>query len=302
MRIVIAGATGFVGRSLVNALMTQGHELIVLSRRTAKPGQIHGKVRYVIWNPETEGLLIREIDGADAVINLAGEPVIGKRWNKSQKEKILTSRVNATKTIVHSIEKSTRKPRVLVNASAIGIYGSRGNEELSEEAIAGNDFLSNACKAWEAHAIRAQDFGVRVVRLRIGVVLGRDGGALQKMLPPFKFFAGGWLGSGNQWMSWIHLSDLIKLIEFSLTNERVSGVLNAVSPQPVTNKAFSMVLAQILKRPCFLPAPEIALKILLGEMSVILLGSARVIPKKTKASGFQFQYSDIRSALESILK
>lgn len=302
MRIVITGATGFIGRALVNSLMKQGHDLTVLSRKTAKPGQIHGKIRHVVWNPDIDNQIIREIDGSDAVINLAGEPIVGKRWSKSQKEKILTSRVNATKTIAHSIERAKRKPRVLVNASAIGIYGERGNEDLHEDSSAGTDFLASACKAWEAHAIRVQDFGVRVVKIRIGIVLEKDGGALQKMLPPFKFFAGGWLGSGNQWMSWIHRDDLVKLIEFSIVNERVSGALNGTAPQPVTNKAFSMVLAQALNRPCLMPVPEFVLKILLGEMSVLLLGSAKVLPKKTQASGFQFQYPDIRSALAAILK
>ncbi len=302
MKIIVAGATGFIGKPLVEALLKKGHEITILSRRATIREQIHGKVRHVIWNPDSDGLVVNEVEGCDAVINLAGEPIVGKRWSSKQKEKILTSRVNAAKSVTHSIERLRKKPAVFVNASAIGYYGSRGSEELTEDSRAGHDFLTEVCKAWEAHAIRAQDFGVRVVRMRIGIVLGRSGGALSMMLPAFKLGLGGWLGNGNQWMSWIHLEDLINLIEFSLSNPRASGVWNAVAPQPVTNKVFSMVLAQVLKRPCFLPAPEFALEILLGEMSTILLGSQRVLPKKAREAGFVFRYPEIRLALESLIK
>ena len=300
MKILMTGATGFIGKSLTESLLKKGHELTVLTRSSAKVTS-RPKVRPVTWNPEDERAIVAEVDGMDGVVNLAGEPVVGKLWTRKQKAKILTSRVNATQIIVRSIQKASQKPRVLINASAIGYYGPHRNEELTEDSPAGGDFLASLSKAWEAHAIRAEDFGVRVVRLRIGIVLEQTGGALAKMLPPFRMFLGGWLGDGNQWMSWIHLEDLIGLIEFSLAHEDAQGAINAVSPQPVTSKVFSMVLAQVIKRPCFAPVPSVVLKVLMGEAAGILLSGQRVIPRKALALGFTFRYPEIRRALEVIL-
>ena len=300
MRLLITGATGFIGQSLTDFLLKEGHELALLTRSLPKAAS-HPSTNWVVWSPNDETSIVREVDGIDGVINLAGEPVIGKRWTAAQKEKLLTSRVHATQILVRSIQKAARKPEVLVNASAIGYYGSRASDQLTEDASAGSDFLAGLTKAWEAHAIRAEDFGVRVVRLRIGVVLGKGGGALAKMLPPFRMGLGGWLGNGNQWMSWIHLYDLIRLIEFCLAREAISGAVNAVSPQPVTNKAFSMVLAQVLRRPCLFPVPAFVLKLLLGEASQILLSSQRIVSKAALSKGFAFRYPEIRRALESIL-
>ena len=302
MKIIIAGATGFIGRALTETLLKEGHDLTLVARHAPKETSISNvKLHSMIWNPDDETGILREINGADAVINLAGEPIVGKRWTDAQKMKLLESRVHATKFIARSIDKASIRPKVLINASAIGYYGSRGNEELAEEARGGEGFVSEMCRAWEAHAIRVEDFGVRVVRLRIGIVLGKGGGALAQMLPPFQMYLGGWLGSGNQWMSWIHRDDLARLIVFCLENKTAQGAVNAVSPQAVTNKAFSMVLAQVLNRPCLLPMPELVLKLLLGEMSFILLASQRVIPKRAKELCFSFQYSEIRKALDVIL-
>ena len=301
MKIVVTGGTGFIGSSLLEALLKRGDQLVVLTRNPKK-AQTNSKITYAAWNPDAEETIVREIDGADAVINLAGEPLIGKRWNAEQKEKILTSRVHATQMVANSIKKAAIKPKVLINASAVGYYGSRNNESLTEASSAGSGFLTDICKAWEAHAIRIEDFDVRVIRLRIGVVLDKTGGALKLMLPAFRMFAGGWLGNGNQWMSWISREDLIRLILFSLDHESVKGAINAVAPQPVTNKAFSLVLAQMLKRPCFAPVPAFVLKLLLGEMSEVLLGSQRVIPKKTLEAGFTYHQAEIRNALETILR
>ena len=300
MKIVITGATGFIGSALVKKLHASGYKPVLLSRRHRQTSAFQNAVS-VSWNPENENEIVKEIDGADAVINLAGEPIVGKRWSKIQKMKILESRVRATRTVVHSIKQANEKPAVLINASAVGYYGSRGTEELTEESHPGSGFLTDVCKAWEAHAIRAEDFGVRVVRIRTGIALEKTGGALQKMLPPFRFGMGGWLGNGNQWMSWIHLEDLLRLILFCVENEKAKGAVNAISPQPVTNKVFSMVLAQVLNRPCLMPVPAFALKLLMGEMSEILLGSQRVLPKKARELGFSFQYPDIRKALEAAL-
>ncbi|MBI4000026.1 MAG: TIGR01777 family protein [Candidatus Omnitrophica bacterium] len=301
MKIVVTGATGFIGRSLTEALTKRGNEIIILSRRTISASD-NSKIRYVRWNPEDSSSIVSEIDGIDAVINLAGEPIVGKRWSQKQKGKILSSRVNATQIIANSIRKAVNKPKVLINASAVGFYGSRQNELLAEDARSGDGFLAETCKAWEAHAIRVKDFDVRVVWLRTGIVLDKSGGALKMMLPPFKMFLGGWLGNGNQWMSWIAREDLIRLILFCLDHPAAKGPINAVAPQPVTNKAFSFVLAQVLKRPCLMPVPAFALKILLGEMSEMLLTGQRVIPQKAGELGFSFHYPEIRHALETILR
>ncbi len=308
--MVVTGGTGFIGSSLLEALLKRGDQPVILTRnRSPHPnplpqgeGRGEGGITYVAWNPEAGETIVKEIDGADAVNNLAGEPVVGKRWNARQKEKILTSRVHATQIIANSIKRAARKPRVLIQASAIGYYGSRGNESLTEDSSAGTGFLTDVCKAWEAQAIRVEDFDVRVVRVRIGVVLDKNRGARKIMHPAFRMFAGGWLGNGNQWMSWISREDLIRLIVFCLDNSTVKGVVNAVSPQPVTNKAFSLVLAQVLKRPCFAPVPAFVLKILLGEMSEVLLGSQRVLPSKALELKFSYHHAEIRNALEAILR
>ncbi|OGW89064.1 MAG: TIGR01777 family protein [Omnitrophica bacterium RIFCSPLOWO2_01_FULL_50_24] len=300
MHIVIAGGTGFVGTPLAELLIRNGHELTLLTRTLRRTASRSAKVRHVEWNPEDESSTVREIDGCDAVINLAGEP-IAERWSRRQKERIVTSRVNSTQILVHSIRAAARKPSVLINASAVGFYGPRGNESLDENSNGGKGFLASVCKAWEAHAIRAEDFGVRVVRIRIGLVLERSGGALQKMIPPFQMLIGGWLGTGNQWMSWIHRSDLIKLIEFCLTHGEVKGAVNAAAPKPVTNREFSNALARALRRPCWAPVPGFVLRILLGEMAgELLLEGQRVYPHAAPRAGFEFRYSEIREALDAI--
>ncbi len=301
MKIVLTGATGFIGRSLTNELLKRGDDLIILTRSKAERFPSNPKLQFIHWSPRDQASIVSEVDGSDAVINLAGESIVGKRWTKAQKEKIVQSRVSATQIIANSIKKAVRRPGVLINASAVGYYGPRGNESIAEDAKAGNDFLADLCKAWEAHAIRVEDFDVRVIRLRIGIVLDRDGAALKFMIPPFKIFMGGWLGSGNQWMSWITREDLVRLILFCLNNPNARGAMNAVAPQPVTNKAFSMVLAQVLKRPCFMPVPSFALKLLMGEVSEMVLTGQRVIPKKAQDLGFSFHSPEIRNALEKIL-
>lgn len=301
MKIVLAGATGFIGSSLRDTLLERGEELVILTRKTKFP-PASARLRYVHWEPSNTARLIPEMDGSNAVMNLAGEGIAERRWTKAQKEKIAESRIHATQTISRSIENARVKPAVLINASAVGYYGSRGSELITEASSAGRGFLPDVCQAWEEEAKRAEGSGVRVVRLRIGIVLGKGGGALRKILPPFKMFAGGWLGTGHQWMSWIAKEDLIRLVIHCLDRPEVKGAVNAVSPEPVTNKVFSLVLAQVLKRPCLVPVPAFALKLLLGEMSDMLLAGQRVLPQKAQASGFQFLYPDIRHALETILR
>ena len=301
MKIVVAGASGFIGSALTQALLKRGDELILLSR-SSRTSSLPPKLRTVVWNPADETNIVNEVNGVDAVINLAGEPLVGKRWTRNQKEKIVKSRIGSTQIIANSIKKASLKPKVFINASAVGFYGPHGNETLVEDAKAGEGFLAELCKTWEARAIQVEDFNVRVVRLRTGIVLAKEGGALKLMLPPFKMFVGGWLGSGNQWMSWITREDLVRLIMFCLDHEEARGAVNAVAPQPVTNKAFSLVLAQVLKRPCLMPVPAFALKLLLGEVSEMLLTGQRVLPKKAQALGFSFHNPEIRNALETILR
>ena len=304
MKILITGATGFIGKVLTEYLLREGHQLILATRTLPKEQSIGSvKLNFVTWNPDSDSEIVSEVSGCDAVINLAGESIASGRWTDEKKAKLLQSRINTTKMIVRSIGQAANKPKILINASGVGCYGSRGQEELSDESTSGQGTLAEICRVWEAHAIKAEDYGVRVIRLRIGMVLGKKGGALDKIVPPFKFFAGGWLGNGNQWMSWIHVEDVARLISFCLENKNINGAVNAVSPAPVTNKVFSMVLAQVLKRPCFFPVPEFALKLLVGEMAEeLLLASQRALPKKAASLGFTFQFPDIRKALESVLK
>ncbi|PIQ87033.1 MAG: TIGR01777 family protein [Candidatus Omnitrophica bacterium CG11_big_fil_rev_8_21_14_0_20_45_26] len=300
MKILIAGGTGFVGKKVVQSLLNQNHQLIVLTRqgRSSRANNL----RYVKWNPFESSAELDVLNGCDAVINLAGESIANKRWSASQKDLIQNSRIKVTQAIVSAVEKAPIRPKVLINASAVGFYGFRGSEEITEASRGGEGFLSEVCRSWEGHAMRAEGFGVRVVRLRLGVILGKDGGAFQRMALPFRLMIGGWLGDGNQWMSWIHIEDVVRLILFCLEHHEASGVINAVAPQPVTNKAFSLVLAQVLKRPCLLPVPAVLLKFLLGEMAEnLLLGSQRIVPQRAKEIGFSFRYPDIRQALESII-
>lgn len=332
MRIILAGGTGFIGCALRESLAQAGHEVVILTRQRPRENQPGVRTRYRYWNPSSafgrEGSLWEsEIEGVDAVINLAGEPIVGRRWTPAQKKKIVESRTNATRAIVNAIQKSRRKPFLLLNASAIGYYGPtphvsfqgspaspagggqppkrggpHGEEGVNEEAPAGSDFLARACQAWEAEAIRAEDFGLRVIRLRIGIVLEKSGGALAKMLPPFKTGLGGPLGSGRQWMSWIHLQDLIGLIHLILEKKEIRGVVNGTAPSPVTMKEFAAGLGRALKRPAFFPVPGFIVKILLGEMSDVLLKGERVLPKRALEAGYVFKFPTLEAAFKEILR
>lgn len=302
MKIVLAGGTGFVGSSLQTALSQQGHEVVILTRQKTRETQSTPKLRFVPWDPTKNGAWAEHLKDVDACINLAGESIAAKRWTKVQKFKIIESRCDATQALVHAISKLSKKPQVLINASAVGFYGPHGDEIMTEKDGPGKDFLAQTCKAWEAHAIRAQDFGLRVVRLRFGIVLEKDGGALAKMIPPFKFFIGGPLGDGKQWMSWIHREDIIGMILWALENQQVSGPVNATASNPVTMKEFAATLGKIMGRPSFAAVPGLVLKILLGEMSDLLLTGQRVIPEKALALGYRFKYPSLETALQAILK
>jgi uncharacterized protein len=278
MIIAVTGASGFVGRSLTKRLHREGHQVRPVSLRN--------------------GIAADQLTGCGAVVNLAGEPV-AQRWSTAARERIRSSRVESTRGLVEAMR--GHAPQVLISESAIGYYGSRGDEILTETSAPAQDFLGQLSAAWEREASAALDLGVRVCCLRIGVVLGPGGGALEKMLLPFRLGLGGRLGGGAQWMSWIHIDDLTALIAFLLNESTVRGAFNAVSPHPVTNSEFTRALARTLRRPAILPVPAIALKLLLGEMSQVILASQRVIPEAALRAGFIFDYPDIFGALAKIL-
>ena len=298
MKITISGASGLIGRRLLKILVNEGHSIEVLSRHAGT--NMPGGVRVSVWDPAKSAPPAASLSESDAVIHLAGEPV-AQRWTGEAKRRIRESRVNGTRNLVSALEKLPRRPEVLVCASAVGYYGSRGDEVLSESAAPGNDYLADVCVAWENEARAAEAFGMRVVNVRTGVVLDGRGGALQKMLPPFKMGVGGKLASGRQWMSWIHLEDLAALYRFALTNP-LRGPLNGVAPNPVTNADFTKELARTLKRPAIFPVPGFALKLLFGEMSEILLASQRALPKQAEAAGFQFRFPQLAPALADVLR
>jgi uncharacterized protein (TIGR01777 family) len=301
MKIILTGGTGFIGTALRESLTQKEHEVVVLTRQAAKEKEPGILTRYRLWDPEEGGSWESEVDGADGVINLAGEPLVGKWWTTAQKQKIIESRVGATQAVVSAIRKAKKKPQFLINASAIGYYGPRQDEEVTEESHHGNDFLAHTCQAWEAHALRAEDFGVRVIRLRTGIVLEKGGGALAKMLLPFRLGLGGPLGSGKQWMSWVHREDLVNLIHFLIEKKEAKGAVNGTAPNPARMKEFAATLGRVLHRPAVLPAPAFAIRMLLGEMAAVLLTGQRVVPKKALGLGYQFRYPKLEDALKAIL-
>jgi uncharacterized protein (TIGR01777 family) len=298
MRILVTGATGFVGRQVLLYLRDQGHAVVVLTRDAEK-----ALVRLPIACPVFSW---RNIDqpppreafaGVDAVVHLAGENIIN-RWTAFRKKKIIKSRIESTRQLVAMMQELDHKPKVFVCASAIGYYGNRGDEVLDESAEPGEGFLSDLCRQWEQAASMAEESGIRVVSLRIGVVLGHDGGALLPMLPPFRLGLGGKVGSGKQWMSWIHVRDLAGLVLHAIETDSVKGPLNAVSPDPVPNVEFTQTLAAVLKRPHLFPVPGFVLKILMGEASQVVLTSQRVIARKT--DGYEFVFPELKAAFEDI--
>jgi len=299
MRAVVTGATGFVGRHLLKLLDRPS----VLSRDAdqARRDVALFSANAFSWNPITEEPPPAAFDGVDVVFHLAGDPIAEGRWTSAKKQRIRESRVLGTRHLVDALGKLQRRPTVLVSASAVGWYGSQGDEMLDETSRPAHGFLADLCVAWEQEARRAAEFGIRVVCIRTGVVLG-DGGALAKMLPPFRLGLGGPLGNGKQWMPWIHVDDLAALYQHAAENAACSGPMNGVSPNPVTNKEFTKRLASVLHRPAFLPAPYFALRLAFGQFAQVLFDSQRVLPKAAEACGFQFQHPDLTEALQSILK
>jgi uncharacterized protein len=296
MRALVTGATGFIGRRLVASL----ERPVVLSRRPQAAMRILGDVEAHAWEPEAGPPPSEALEGVDIVFNLAGESVAGGRWTTARKARILSSRVIGTRNLLTGMEAQKVRPRVLVSASAVGYYGSCGDEILEEGAQPGNDFLAKVCKAWESEAYRASALGVRVVTPRIGLVLGKNGGALARMLLPFKLCLGGRLGNGNHWVPWIHLDDLIGIL-LHAANHEISGPMNAVGPAPVTNREFTRVLASALHRPALFPVPEFGLRLLFGELASVLLASQRVVPRVVEETNYLYRYASLDEALREIV-
>ncbi|MEG4072199.1 TIGR01777 family oxidoreductase [Microcoleus sp. Pol14C2] len=305
MKVAIAGATGFVGSRLVEKLQAAGHQVVVLSRDAAKAGRVFPASAYpnlevVAYTPAESGDWQKSIAGCDAVVNLAGVPIAEERWTEARQQAILDSRRLTTAKLVEAIVNANPRPSVFVSASAIGYYGTSESAEFDETSLAGNDFLAAVCKDWEAAAQPAKNAGTRLAILRLGIVLGM-GGALAKMLPAFKLFAGGPIGTGKQWFSWVHREDVVDLILYALQNPQVEGVLNATAPNPVRMNELCQTLGEVLKRPSWLPVPSFALEMLLGDGAKVVLEGQKVLPKQTLASGFQYQYPTLKLALEEIL-
>jgi uncharacterized protein len=321
MKVAITGATGFVGSRLVQRLHEEGHQILVLTRNTTFahkvfPSQAFPNLEIVAYTPTTSGSWQSAIALCDGVVNLAGEPIAEERWTREHKQTILNSRKLGTQKIVEAITNANPKtavattggtpatrclPTVLVNASAIGYYGTSETATFDETSPSGNDFLAQVCQAWEAEAQKVKDAGVRLVILRFGIVLG-NGGALSKMITPFKLFAGGPIGSGRQWFSWIHLDDVVKLIVQALTQPEKEGVYNATAPNPVRMADLCQTLGKVINRPSWLPVPAFALEVLLGDGAIVVLEGQQVLPKRTVEAGFEYQYPNLQSALTEILK
>jgi uncharacterized protein (TIGR01777 family) len=303
MNIVIAGGSGFLGRALTDALTRDGHDLVILTRQPSSDRPVTSGVRTVAWTPDGQaGSWAAALDGANAVINLAGESIAGGRWTNARKKLIVDSRVLATRSLATAVGRAARPPAVFVSGSAVGYYGPLGDELVTEDRKAGNDFLAQVCVQWEQEAMRIDPIRTRVACIRTGLVLERDGGALPQMLLPFRFGAGGPAGSGRQYWPWIHRRDWVDLIRFVLETAAVSGAVNATAPNPVTNREFAAALGRVMHRPAFMPAPAFALRLMLGEMAdALVLSGQRAVPAKVDRLGFTFTYKNVEEALRAIL-
>lgn len=302
MKIVVSGASGLVGKPLLGVLRGEGHEVTALTRGSSSSANSLAGVRTINWNPDSGQLDGTALEGLDAVVHLAGENIAVGRWTAAKKARIRDSRVNGTQVLARTLASLQHKPSTLVCASAIGFYGNRGDEVLREDAVAGTGFLADVCRDWEMAAAPAVDAGIRVVWLRIGVILAREGGALAKMLLPFRMGVGGILGSGKQFMSWISVTDVVGIISFVLNHSEARGPHNTTAPQPVTNYEFTKTLGKVLGRPTIFPMPAFAVNLVFGEMGQeLLLSSTRVVPSGLEAAGYSFQHPTLEIALKQLL-
>ena len=303
MKILITGGRGFIGRHLRKELSSSDNEFFILTRGNKEDKE---GIHYIKWYWKKPDDLSDLMNNIDIVVNLAGEHIADKSWTKEQKDLIYKSRIETTKLIVTYINNSQKKPKKLISASAVGIYGDRGKETITENSSIGSGFLAHVCKDWEEEAQKVETHHgtsqTNVIMIRIGLVLGKDGGVLPKMLPAFKWFLGGPLGSGRQYMSWVHIDDVVGLMRFAILNENISGALNATSPNPVTNKEFSRVIGKIIHRPSCMPIPGFGLRLLFGEMAdEMLLSGQKVLPEKAVKVGYKFKYTDLEGALKRLL-
>ena len=302
MRVLITGGTGSIGRELAASLAGDGHDVILLSRNSEQVTGLPAVVRVERWDGRTGEGWSSLGDGADAIVNLAGENIGADRWTTERKERIRQSRLNAGRAVVETVTRVTRKPRVVIQASAVGYYGPHGPEQISEETPAGQDFLAQVCVDWEASTVPVEALGVRRAVIRTGVALSKRGGALPRMMLPFRFFMGGRLGNGRQWVPWIHIKDEVRAIRFLIENESASGAFNLTAPHPVTNAEFAHTLGRQLNRPSFVPAPAFALRTLFGEMATILLDGQRAVSQRLSQLGFDFEFPELGPALGDLFR
>ncbi|GAW93505.1 NAD-dependent epimerase/dehydratase family protein [Calderihabitans maritimus] len=302
MKVLVTGGTGFIGTALCRYLHDRGDRVVVLSRdEKAARRHLGNDLEVLSWDPAAGSMPAGALDGVEVVINLAGESIGEGRWTEVRKQRILNSRIRTTRVLVEAMGKVQERPRVLVSASAVGYYGPRGDEVLTEADPPGSDFLAKVCRAWEEEALKAEDLGLRVVLLRLGIVFGPGGGALARMVLPFHFFAGGPIGSGQQWVSWVHRDDVIEIIRLASADSSVSGPVNATAPQPVRMEELAKVIGKVLKRPSWLRVPGFALRLAFGEMADMLLTGQRVLPVKLQEKGYRFKYLVVEEALKASL-
>jgi uncharacterized protein len=296
IRILLAGGTGFVGKALAILLLQENNAVYILTRSIPSK-KYHSNIHYIHWDE------LHTLFNVDAVINLAGDPLNSGRWTTSKKARILSSRITTTRKLVSFCEQLQRKPTVFINASAVGYYGTSLCETFTEDTTAnGQDFLAHTVVAWEKEATKANELGIRTVLVRFGVILGANEGALPRIVFPYRLFVGGTIASGKQWVSWIHITDAVSLILYAIHNNKIEGALNVTAPYPVTMQQLGECVAKVLKRPHWFPVPRICLRLLLGEMSTLVVDGQKVIPKKAEEYGFTFQYSYIETALNDLLK
>jgi uncharacterized protein (TIGR01777 family) len=301
VRVVITGGTGLIGRALSADLASDGHEVIVLSRWPQRVTGLPASVRAERWDARSADGWAHLADGADAIVNLAGENIGAGRWTEERKRRILDSRLDAGRAVVQAVERASQKPAVVIQASGIGYYGPRGDEEIAEDEAPGQDYMAQLAVRWEDSTAPVEALGLRRATIRSGVVLSAQEGALPRMLLPFRLFVGGPLGSGRQWFSWIHLEDEAAAIRFLIENEAASGPFNLTAPNPLTNAQFSRVLGRVMGRPAFMPTPGFALRLLFGEMAALLLDGQRGVPRRLLGLGFQFRFPEAEAALRDLL-
>ncbi|NJN93870.1 MAG: TIGR01777 family protein [Anaerolineales bacterium] len=302
MQILIAGGTGTIGRRLVYHLLQYGHVVKVVSRQPFRPANLPAKIVFAEWDGKSAQGWGNLVEGADAVVNLAGAGIADEAWTEARKKEIEESRVNAGKAVVEAISAASVKPKVLIQSSAVGYYGVQNNDQvLTEDTPPANDFLGRTCQAWEASTAAVEALGVRRVIIRTGVVLDMQGGALPKMVLPFRFFAGGPIGNGRQWFPWIHYCDEVEAIRFLIQTEAASGPFNLTAPNPVRSSELAKAIGKVMKRPAFAPAPAFAFKTMFGEMATVLLDGQQAVPKRLQELGYQFKFSQVEAALRDVL-